>query len=376
MFVAHPMASSQSSANAKLFSVQYLRALAALAVVAYHASNALLGSQKHLINLEYGTYGVDMFFVVSGFIMFHTTYDRNLRPGNFFLKRLLRIFPLYFILSTLMFLIVILKPSFFSKESSDFTAYCESIFFVPHWNPRLHDFQPILGPGWTLNYEMFFYALFAGSLILRHRLKSLAVLPIIVSLVFLGCAHPIDNPILLTYTSPLMLEFCFGIVVACAFVIPSKLNVQWATMLVIVMGAGMVYVYLLSPDTYGSDLARPFFVGLPCAILLCMFVAVERFSRLPHWRLISAVGDASYSLYLVQVFTLGAGLRLWRQFGRLDSILSHVLFICFIVAVSIFMSLFIYQYLELRLGRYLTSKVQQFGFRWGDAAPDKVSILK
>jgi exopolysaccharide production protein ExoZ len=126
----------------KLYSIQYLRAIAASAVVVYHASKALAGHEEHVIDLGYGTYGVDVFFVVSGFIMFHTTIDRKITSVVFFLKRVIRIFPLYFILSTLMYVMVVARPELFNKASPDASAYLQSILFVPHWNPRLHDLRP------------------------------------------------------------------------------------------------------------------------------------------------------------------------------------------------------------------------------------------
>src|ERR1035441_9393438 len=127
------------AASEKLNSIQYLRAIAAVAVVLSHAANSLLGPTAHLINLDYGAYGVDIFFVVSGFIMYYTTFEMSIRPGTFFIKRLIRIFPLYLILSTAMFAMVILSPTSFNKESADVFAYCESVFFVRHLDPRLHD---------------------------------------------------------------------------------------------------------------------------------------------------------------------------------------------------------------------------------------------
>jgi exopolysaccharide production protein ExoZ len=85
-----------------------------------------------------------------------------------------------------MFGMVGLSAESFNKVSADVFAYCESIFFVPHRNPRLHDLEPIIGRGWTLNNEMFFYLLFAASLFLGSRLGAIAVLPVILALVVFG----------------------------------------------------------------------------------------------------------------------------------------------------------------------------------------------
>jgi exopolysaccharide production protein ExoZ len=343
----------------KLNSIQYLRAFAAAAVVAYHASNTLLGHADHLIDLDYGTYGVDIFFVVSGFIMFYTTFGVGMRPAVFFVKRLIRIFPLYFILSTTMFVMVLLSPSTFNKASPDFLAYCESIFFIPHWNPRLHDLQPILGPGWTLNYEMFFYVLFAMSLFIRHRLSGIAVLPMIGTLVIIGYLHPIHNPVVFTYTSPMMLEFCLGIVVAATFTVPANSNLRWPIALMIACVACASYFYFFRADAYGNDMTRPFFVGVPCALVVAVFVAMEGCGRLPRFAFLSLVGDASYSLYLVQVFVIGIGLRMWRYVGSSNSILSHAVFIVLIMAASIATAIVIYRCVEFKVSRSLTARYRR-----------------
>jgi exopolysaccharide production protein ExoZ len=347
----------------KLSSIQYLRAFAAAGVVAYHAANTLLGHDGHLINLNFGTYGVDVFFVVSGFIMFYTTYGTDMGPGEFFAKRLIRIFPLYFILSTLLFAGVFLFPAAFNKESPDVVAYLESIFFIPHWNPRFHDLQPILGPGWTLNYEMFFYLIFAASLFIRHRLRGLAVLPVIGLLAVAGYLHPMRTPASMVYTSPMLLEFCFGIIVAAAFTLPEKAGRRWPFVVMLFCGVVGACMYLFRADSFGSEAVRPLFVGLPCTLLVALFVAVERSGRLPQLPFLALVGDASYSLYLVQVFTIGAGQRLWHHVGSIHSVLSHALFILFELVFAIGLALIVYRYVEQKVGRRLNAALRRLQAR-------------
>lgn len=363
-------------AGLKLNSIQYLRAIAAAAVVLYHSANSLLGHNAHLINLDYGTYGVDIFFVVSGFVMYYTTFGTAIRPSTFFVKRLIRIFPLYFTLSTAMFAMVVLSPTSFNRESPDVLAYCESVFFIPHWNPRIHDFQPIIGQGWTLNYEMFFYLLFAASLFLRHRLAGVAVLPVIGALVVLGRLQPVESPVFITYTSPLMLEFCLGIVIAACFIIPPKPTVLWPFALMVLLGAGIAYLYVFKADSYGSEAVRPMFVGLPCALFVELLVAIEYCGRLPNLALLGLLGDASYSLYLVHGFVISFALRLWHHFVTINSVLSHTIFIMLILAASIATALLVYRHLELKVGRKLTAAFRQLQPRSDAPSRDRVPMSK
>jgi exopolysaccharide production protein ExoZ len=348
----------RSATGSKLNSIQYVRAVAASVVVLAHSANSLLGRTSHLINLDYGAYGVDIFFVVSGFVMYYTTFATGIRPSAFFVKRLIRIFPLYFVLSTLMFALVALSPASFNKESPDLLAYFESILFIPHWNPRLHDLEPIIGPGWTLNYEMFFYLLFAASLFLRKRFGALILLPVIGALVVLGRLYPIENPLFITYTSPLMLEFCLGIVVAAVFINPTQASLRWPIMLMVLLGASTAYLYAFHAASSGSEELRPLFVGLPCALLVLALVLTERCGRLPTFAFLALVGDASYSLYLVHTFVLGFAQHFWQRFVGINTVPAHALFITIVLVASVVTALLVYRLLELKVGRGLTAALR------------------
>jgi exopolysaccharide production protein ExoZ len=343
----------------KLISIQYLRAFAAIAVVVSHASNSLLGHAGHLLDFDLGAYGVDVFFVLSGFIMFYTSFDVGMRPGAFLLKRLIRIVPLYFILSTAMFVMVVLLPQSFNRESPDLSAYLQSIFFIPHWNPRSHDLEPLIGQGWTLNYEMFFYALFALSLFIRHRFCGFAVLPVIAALVGLGQLHPVETPVFLTYTDPLMLEFCVGIVVAAAFKSANPQSLRWPALLFASLAVVTVSLYAFHADWHGLPPLRPLMIGFPCSLLVTAAVGLERGGRLPTWSSLILLGDASYSLYLVHGFIMGFGQRLWHRFFVIGSVYSHAAYIVFILVVSVAVSIPIYRYAEVWTGRRLTAALER-----------------
>jgi exopolysaccharide production protein ExoZ len=352
----------------KLISIQYLRAFAAISVVVSHAANSLLGHAGHLLDLDLGAYGVDVFFVLSGFIMCYTTFDLGARPATFLVKRLIRIVPLYFILSTAMFVMVVLVPHSFNRESPDVLAYIESIFFIPHWNPRSHDLEPLIGQGWTLNYEMFFYGLFALSLYLPGRFSSFSVLPVIAALVCLGQLHPVETPSYLTYTDPLMLEFCLGIVIAAAFKSRDVPNLRRPLLLFLVLGLVAAYFYAFHADWHGLPALRPLMIGVPCSLLVLAAVALEQSRRLPKWSPLVLLGDASYSLYLVHGFIMGFGQRLWHRFFDLNSAYSHAAYVVFVLLVSIAVSVPIYRYAEVWTGRRLSALLQHVRARRSQAA--------
>jgi exopolysaccharide production protein ExoZ len=345
-----------------LRSIQYLRAAAAAAVVISHAANSLLGAEQHLIDLDYGACGVDIFFVVSGFIMYYTSFGLPTRPGEFLLKRLIRIFPLYFILSTIMFALLLFSPVSFNKESPDFPAYIESIFFIPHWNPRLHNLEPLIGPGWTLNYEIFFYILFAGSLFFRRPLRGMVVIPVITALVIMGCLYRINNAIYLTYTDSLSLEFCFGIAIAASYLNPTKSGLHRPLALVVVILLAIAYMNTFLSNCYGNLAFRFLYIGAPCALIVTVAVGIEWLGRLPKLSIAGRIGDASYSLYLMHFFVLGAGQHIWRALRIPDSRLSHSAFIASILGTSIMVALIAYRHIELPIGRRLTAAAKSLRF--------------
>jgi exopolysaccharide production protein ExoZ len=109
---------------------------------------------------SWGASGVDIFFVISGFVMAHTTRDST-DAVTFFRKRIARIVPLYWI--------ALLWTARHALPSPD-ADLLKDFFFVPHWSTEFpNSVNPILRQGFTLNYEMFFYALFALAMIFGRK---------------------------------------------------------------------------------------------------------------------------------------------------------------------------------------------------------------
>ena len=149
---------SKTQSNDHLLSIQYLRAVAALMVVFHHIINAKPWLFNPLENYPSLATGVDIFFVISGFIMYVAA--RNEAPLEFLKKRIIRIVPLYWV-ATLAFVIVKTKLHIFSLTPEDWLHIAKSLAFIPHHDPtNPGKIWPYLIQGWTLNYEMFFYLIF------------------------------------------------------------------------------------------------------------------------------------------------------------------------------------------------------------------------
>lgn len=116
------------------------------------------------VNPDYGQFGVDIFFVISGFVM-TLIVENGQKPATFLLKRVLRILPLYWILTTCLLILAIIKPELLNSTTANFTNYVKSIFFIPYFKEN-GSLSPLLALGWTLNYEVFFYACIWLSILL------------------------------------------------------------------------------------------------------------------------------------------------------------------------------------------------------------------
>jgi peptidoglycan/LPS O-acetylase OafA/YrhL len=128
-----------------IVSIQLLRAIAALSVVYVHCTTA--GDYNFFST---GTFGVDIFFIISGFII---AYMVSKTTEDFLIKRIIRIVPLYFLATVAMALTVMFFPNHIRSTTISVSGFMKSILFIPGPENRG---QPILGQGWTLNYEMFF----------------------------------------------------------------------------------------------------------------------------------------------------------------------------------------------------------------------------
>jgi exopolysaccharide production protein ExoZ len=319
-----------------VLSIQYLRALAALGVVLSHASISLLPNERFVIPLKSGTAGVDMFFVISGFIMYYTTADRDVSPGQFLLRRVVRVAPLYFLFTTLGWLIARHAGISVHTFSPYLVDYIRSILFVPYYNVRtgIPPFQirPVVGQGWTLNYEMFFYAMFGVCLMFRAtgRVYTLVGISVILSLIGVY-VHPY-GAVLRTYTDSLLLEFSFGLLLGYLFIqninghntSPRKRSLQLAVGLALTTTAVII---LIAEDVLKFGVPRVLAFGLPAAGLVGGLLLLELAGRVRRWPLLLLLGDASYSLYLLHTFVLAVLHRAWEHAFGTSRVTSHVGFL-------------------------------------------------
>ncbi|TDK39823.1 acyltransferase [Rhizobium deserti] len=284
-----------------LFSIQYLRALAALAVVIFHAG------ERSGVHFTIGAAGVDVFFVVSGFIMMAMSNSRPMRPSSFLRNRLLRIAPSYWAATILM--IVGALVGLFPNLHIGLGHTIASFLFIPLPSPSNGQTWPVLVQGWTLNYEIFFYAVFAITLLAGARLRLVALAAVFGLLVLAGLLLQPENPIIAFYTAPVILEFVAGAAIAKLWRHGSLPPASVGIMLAVTAVAGFSAIQALKLE----------FDAWSCGPLAVMLVigalSVETRGRLPNLPMLTYLGDASYSIYLWHTFAISIALKAGAVLG-------------------------------------------------------------
>ena len=196
-------------------SIHYLRGLAALLVVFHHSIIQLAPVRDHYAHIEFGQAGVDIFFVISGFVIYLSNAKGRLGCGEFLKLRIIRIVPLYWLATLAVVAVAVVAPRFFATTTLTAQDVAQSLLFVPAYSAAFPgQIWPVLVPGWSLNYEMFFYLVFAvGLLVARERLLLFLVATLGILVVAGLLLDPQPAP-LKSYTDLRLLEFLFGVLLA------------------------------------------------------------------------------------------------------------------------------------------------------------------
>jgi len=316
----------------KFHTLQILRGVAASIVVADHAylrqlewSNAP-GAFVPLAEFA-GAQAVAIFFVISGYIMIAKTDGQFGQPGaasDFLLKRIMRIVPLYW---TATLLEITLR--YHKGGVVDPWAVPASLFFVPISVSPGEYMRPLLGVGWTLDYEMFFYLIFAGALLFARRLGLAVLFSTLLALVALGAVFkPLADTgpphTLFTYWSdPLLLLFALG---AFLGLLPANGRWQGRVKHPIAVTGGLLalctLVFMAGRSGFPLPIGWQFAAWGVCAVIAaaCIFGRQSQGSGLAG--VASHLGDISYSLYLFHFFAVVAVEKVWwLAFGRQPSLL-------------------------------------------------------
>ena len=334
--------------------VQALRALAAFSVALSHILYDALSQAPHagpvkaLYKAMPWDAGVDIFFVISGFVIVHSSAGlfATQRGGRAFaVRRLARIVPLYWLMTSLFLAEMMTDPGAINGAIGGAAFILKSYFFIPCARPD-GLVQPVLGPGWTLNYEMFFYMLFIPCIVFRRNRAVAAATALLAMFVLAGQFGLLHGVVLRTWSNPIILEFCAGMLLA---LLPGKFTLHAGFRAAVVIGA--LSLLHLQPHW-----PRIFADGVPAASLV--FAAITgkpAFSlpRLETW--LVRLGDASYALYLAHPFVMRAGALLWQHLHRPGGVYAYIA--CCLVAAQI-AALVIHKFFERPATRWLRSRLE------------------
>jgi exopolysaccharide production protein ExoZ len=268
--------------------IQALRAFAAINVVLFH----IIGTSKSysqevgwLGHLEgWGANGVDIFFVVSGFVMLHIQMIQRRSPFHFFMNRILRIVPIYWLLTLLFILLYLFFPSIFREMNITLGWAVSSFFFISSVFTNQH---PIVYVGWTLEWEMFFYLMFSIGLFFYNFRVQVAFI-----VASLTCFSFITE-------SYMVLEFLFGMLAA---YFSKKLSLSKKQALYVFIFGFFALLLSLLPSVVSWELNRVLLWGVPSLFVVYGLVSCAQISS----RFFTYLGDASYSIYLIQMLTIPA----------------------------------------------------------------------
>lgn len=319
-----------------IYSIQVLRGIAALLVVIFHSYIHL--EARNLIPkvpglADVGRAGVDIFFVISGFIMVCISGESfGYRRGaqDFLIKRIIRVVPIYWIYTLLMAAFLFSVPHLFSSGKMFSLAHLmASLLFIP-WENGVGYIKPILGLGWTLNFEMYFYVVFAGLLFFSQRFFLPLLSTILLSGFLAGLLFAPVPAIFDVITSPMLFEFLMGCVIATLYM--RREVVLPGYLCIILLLAGVILIILTGIFEL-DGISRVIIWGIPAATIVLGAVYLEKSRSINFPPLLTMLGNSSYSLYLTHLFTINAIGKIWELvFGRMYDVFIIVVTLSSMVA--------------------------------------------
>jgi len=339
----------------RLDGLQVLRFFAAFSVLFGHALHEALsfgfaGGQSVLATVDGWNFGsgVDVFFVLSGFLMFYisaASFGTAEAQPKFLMRRIVRLVPLYWLFTAAMLVATLAFPAQLAHATLSVPHVLASFAFVP-WLDSTALPHPLLGLGWTLNYEMFFYLLFSFALLLPLRQGLGALVVLFAALV---AANPLigANWVQLKFWSdPIILEFLFGVGLAVLFR-RGVVLARGAAIAAVLAGAIGLAIAPLWP--LAGPMLRPLTAGVPAALLVAAAASLSNGRLSRAGQLLVLGGDASYALYLSHPFSINLVVLVWQKLH----LASPWLFALSAIAAAVLVSVTVHLALERPLTRWL-----------------------
>ncbi len=352
------MSPTAPTVPARLIGVQSLRGLGVLLIILVHLHHAegkyTQGPQWLGAWHAIGISGVDLFFVVSGFVLTYLGlghFGSRAYVRSYAYARVSRVYPMYMLLTALLVPAYLVMPTMFNASEGHQVSVLRSLFLIP--DVRL----PLIPVAWTLHHELYFYAVFGLTLLLPERrlgAAMLAWLGVSVLLIWWGLQvpRPTQGAFERVLVNPINLEFIFGVAAAWALVRTrwgGGMACVWASAAWLVGACGL---WLASTGRYElSDFWRVWVYGVPAGLFIYGISRVELDRGRVFWRGIAWIGDSAYSIYLSHLMVLVVCGKVWSWLG-IGGALAHAVYLAGSVAIALGVGLALYHWLELPLLRW------------------------
>ena len=337
-------------------SIQFLRGFAALAVVIHHTGGYVKRYyEPHLLLGDYfsiGFAGVDLFFVISGFIIHFTSKNYLNNPSKlkeYLSKRFVRVYPIYWIVTTLLFTLgwlvtnVLHKNVFSIGYPHTIIAYLQTYSLFP-----LHfAINPVT---WTLSYEIFFYVIFA-MLIISKRLIFIPLL------ILLGSFYNIfisQSGSELTYFNFIFSGYNFEFALGCLiFQFYEKVQLSKALSLILLSIAISIIIYFGYDVSDVDSYQRVLTFGLPSGLILLTLLNLEKEGFISFPKLFLTLGDSSYALYLIHFPMMLLMNKIPQMLGYQFTATQEINYSYFIIISIVITSFLVHKWIEKPIAKFI-----------------------
>jgi exopolysaccharide production protein ExoZ len=330
--------------RAQLLSIQYLRAIAALSVLVTHALQWPL-PEMNMYLLKTGRLGVEIFFIISGFIITTIAGDGRFNPRVFLDRRAHRIVPTYWVATVLTAILALALPSQFRTTVPTLEGLLKSMLFIPSLEPK----APLLLLGWTLNFEVFFYLVFASLFFLSSGLRTVVLLGLFTLFVSIGQLVPGLSYVEAIYTSPSLIGFCLGTILAQAY------RLGWIAWLgqylrwpvVAAPLCLLLAFYVVDWDSADSIALWKHLLMSFCALSIGLLALhCETRNLVGDLKWLRYLGDASYSIYLFHIFAVAGIWAIAKRMFDVQHPLTYLTITTVAMLAGLVFGLFCHHYIE------------------------------
>ncbi|MCK6488893.1 MAG: acyltransferase [Planctomycetes bacterium] len=340
----------------RLTSLQIMRGLAAWMVVFHHIAalccDPATTNRFNSFARAYGHFGVDVFFIISGFVMYDSV--RNSPSAIAFLgNRVARIVPNYWIFTLLTAGILAIIPDCFTLTRLEWPFLLQSLTFIPASNPAGSGYFPLLTVGWTINQEAFFYAVCAIACLARSpalRIHVVITIILVVNIV-LNLWLQVNGSPLSFFARPTFLIFVVGMLCAALHERQSldDLAALPRLFILLLLGFASYSCFRLGIQDHGT-----LYIVMGSALAVIGLLSLENTRLLSSWAAAPLIrlGDCSYSTYLCHVPIIVVAVY---AFPSLRTCKYHFLILTLVLPIAL-VSEVCYRMVEKRLGNMLIGK--------------------